>query len=147
MHSSIPLLGRVLLSAIFVLSGIGKVTGFDSTVGHIADVGLPVPQLLGLGAIAMELGGSAMILLGWKTRWAAGAMLLYTVATALLFHNFWSAPAEMMENQFIHFMKNVSISGGFFYVLAFGAGEWSLDAKRPSQAATAQQAQGLIPHS
>ena len=146
MHASIPLLGRALLSAIFVLSGIGKLTGFDGTVSYIASVGLPMPQLLGLGAIAVELIGSAMLILGWKTRWAASAMLLYTAATALLFHNFWSAPGDQMQNQMIHFMKNIAMSGGFLYVLAFGAGEWSLDAKRALRG-SARQDNRLMPQS
>jgi putative oxidoreductase len=89
MHSVIPLLGRALLSAMFLLSGAGKPVGFYGLSGFIASVGLPVPHLLALGAMALDLIAGIMLLLGWKTRWAAAAFLIFTGVT-LLFHNFWS---------------------------------------------------------
>ena len=129
MHSVIPLFGRVLLSVMLLLSGVGKPVGFYGLSGFIASAGLPVPHLLALGAMALDLIGGIMLLLGWKTRWAAAALLIFTGAT-LLFHGFWSAPPDQMQNQMIEFMKNITIMGGFLYVIAFGAGELSLDAKR-----------------
>jgi putative oxidoreductase len=129
MQSVIPLLGRVLLSAMFLLSGAGKPVGFYGLSGLIASVGLPVPHLLALGAMAVDLIGGLMLLLGWKTRWAAAALLIFTGVT-LLFHEFWSAPPGQIQDQMIEFMKNITIMGGFLYVIAFGAGELSLDAKR-----------------
>jgi putative oxidoreductase len=129
MQSLVPLLGRILLAAIFISSGFSKITGFEGTVGYIASKGLPMPQVLALGAIVVELGGGLMLLIGWKTRWAAAALLVFTALAALLFHNFWSAPPDQAQNQMIHFMKNLAIVGGFLYVIAFGAGETSIDAK------------------
>jgi putative oxidoreductase len=129
MQSVIPLFGRVLLSAMFLLSGAGKPVGFYGTAGLIASVGLPVPHLLALGAMAVDMIGGIMLLLGWKTRWAATALLIFTGVT-LLFHEFWSAPPGQIQDQMIEFMKNITIMGGFLYVIAFGAGELSLDAKR-----------------
>ncbi|MDB5926552.1 MAG: DoxX family protein [Betaproteobacteria bacterium] len=129
MQSYIPLAGRILLAAIYLSSGLSKVTGFDGTVGYIASKGLPVPQLLTLGSIVVELGAGLMLVLGWKTRWAAAALLVFTALAALLFHNFWSVPPDQAQNQMIHFMKNVAIMGGFLYVFAFGPGAVSLDAK------------------
>ena len=132
MHSIIPLFGRVLLAAMFLLAGAGKPVGFDGLVGYIASAGLPVPQLLALGAMAVDMIGGIMLLLGWKTRWAAAALLIFTGVT-LLFHGFWSAPPDQIQAQMIDFMKNITIMGGFLYVIAFGAGELSLDAKRTSR--------------
>jgi putative oxidoreductase len=129
MQSYIPLAGRILLAAIYLSSGLSKVTGFDGTVGYIASKGLPVPQLLALGSIVVELGAGLMLVLGWKTRWAAATLLVFTALAALLFHNFWSVPPDQAQNQMIHFMKNVAIMGGFLYVFAFGPGAVSLDAK------------------
>ena len=129
MHSVIPLFGRVLLATMFLLSGAGIPVGFYGISGLIASVGLPVPHLLAVGAMAVDLVGGIMLLLGWKTRWAAAALLIFTAAT-LLFHNFWSAPPNQLQDQMIEFMKNITIMGGFLYVIAFGAGELSLDAKR-----------------
>jgi len=129
MHSIIPLSGRVLLSAMFLMSGVGEPVGFYGVSGLIASVGLPVPQLLAVGAMAVDLIGGIMLLLGWKTRWAAAALLIFTGVT-LLFHGFWSAPPSQVADQLIEFMKNITIMGGFLYVIAFGPGELSLDAKR-----------------
>ena len=124
-----PLAGRVLIAAIFVLSGFSKITGFDGTVGYIASKGLPLPQLGALAAIVVELGGGLLVIAGWKTRWAAAAMLVFTLAAAVLFHNFWAAAPDAAQNQMIHFMKNISMAGGLLYVLVFGSGPLSVDGK------------------
>lgn len=129
MQSIVPLIGRVLLASIFIMSGYGKLTAFTGTVAAIGGKGLPFPELLTIGAIVIELGGSAMLLLGWKTRWAAAALALFTALAALWFHNFWSLPPDQVKNNIIHFMKNIAIVGGFLQVVAFGAGTISLDAK------------------
>ena len=120
-----PLAGRILIAAIFILSGFGKITGFEGTVGYIASKGLPLPQFAALGAIVVELGGGLMVVAGWKARWAAAAMFVFTALAALIFHNFWAAPAAEAQNQMIHFMKNISMAGGLLYVVVFGSGPLS----------------------
>lgn len=122
-----PLAGRILIALIFILSGFSKIGGFDGTVGYIASKGLPLPQLAAVGAIIVELGGGILLVLGWKTRWAAAAMLLFTALAALLFHNFWAMPPDQAQNQMIHFMKNISMMGGLLYVVIHGSGALSLD--------------------
>jgi putative oxidoreductase len=122
-----PLAGRILIAAIFVFAGLGKVTGFEGTVGYIASKGLPLPQLAAIGAILVELGGGIMLVLGWKTRWAAAALFLFTGLAALIFHNFWAATPDQAQNQMIHFMKNMAIMGGLLFVMAHGSGPLSLD--------------------
>lgn len=122
-----PLAGRILIALIFILSGFSKIGGFDGTVGYIASKGLPLPQLAAVGAIIVELGGGILLVLGWKTRWAAAAMLLFTALAALLFHNFWVMPPDQAQNQMIHFMKNISMMGGLLYVVIHGSGALSLD--------------------
>ena len=121
-----PLVGRILIAFIFVFSGIGKITGFDGTVGYIASKGLPLPQLAAVGAIIVELGGGLMLVLGWKARLAAAAMLVFTAMAALFFHNFWAVPADQAQMQMIQFMKNLSIMGGLLYVVSYGSGELSV---------------------
>jgi putative oxidoreductase len=123
------LIARILIALIFILSGVSKITGFDGTVGYIASKGLPLPQLLAIGAILVELGGGLMLVLGWKARWAAAAMLIFTALAALIFHNFWAVPPDQMQNQMIHFMKNLSIIGGLLYVVVHGSGQLSLEKK------------------
>jgi putative oxidoreductase len=122
-----PLVGRILITAIFLFAGFGKVTGFDGTVAYIASKGLPLPQLAAIGAILVELGGGVLVLVGWKARWAAAALLVFTGLTALIFHNFWAVPADQAQNQMIHFMKNISIMGGLLYVVVHGSGPVSVE--------------------
>jgi putative oxidoreductase len=121
-----PLVGRVLIALIFVLSGFGKVTGFENTVGYIASKGLPLPQVAAIGAIVIELGGGLMLILGWRARCAAAAMFVFTGIAAFAFHNFWTFPPDQMQNMQIHFLKNLSMMGGLLYVVVHGSGPFSL---------------------
>lgn len=121
-----PLTGRILIALIFILSGISKIAGFDGTVGYIASQGLPLPQLLAIGAILVEVGGGLLLVFGWRARWAALALLVFTGLAAVLFHNFWAVPADQAQNQMIHFMKNLSMMGGLLFVLVYGSGKLSL---------------------
>lgn len=122
-----PLLGRTLIALIFVLSGFSKIAGFEGTVGYIASKGLPLPQLAAIGAIIVELGGGLSLIVGWKARWAAAAMLVFTAMAAFVFHNFWDVPPDQAQNQMIHFMKNISMMGGLLFVAIHGSGALSLD--------------------
>src|SRR5262247_1658003 len=87
----IALVGRVLLAVLFIISGYGKIGGFDGTVQTLAGKGLPLPQLATAVAILVELGGGILLAIGWKTRWvAAVAIILFTIAASFLFHDFWN---------------------------------------------------------
>lgn len=121
-----PLVGRILMALIFVMSGFGKITGFEETVGFIASKGLPMPELLAISAIFVELGGGVMLIFGWNARWAAAAIFVFTAMAALFFHNFWAVPPNEAQNQMINFMKNISIMGGLLYVVVHGSGPFSL---------------------
>ncbi|WP_097304332.1 DoxX family protein [Pseudomonas chlororaphis] len=124
-NASISLIGRVLLSAIFILSGFSKVAAPAAMVGYIQSVGLPFPQLaLGI-AIAVELGGGLLLIAGYRTRLVALGLAVFSLATALAFHNNLGD-----QNQFIHFFKNIAMAGGLLQVVAYGAGRFSLDARR-----------------
>jgi putative oxidoreductase len=121
------LLGRVLLAGMFVISGYGKIPGFEGTTGYIAGEGLPMPQVLAAIAIAIEFGGGLAILLGWKTRWAALALVVFLVVITPIFHAYWASPPAEAMGQQINFMKNVSILGGMLLLFGFGPGGYSLD--------------------
>jgi len=116
------LAGRILISAIFLVSGLGKITGYAGTLGYMAAMGVP-GALLPL-VIALEVGGSIAIILGWHTRLVAFLLAGFSLVAALIFHR---ALGDQM--QFILFMKNVAIAGGFLLLIARGPGEWSLDAR------------------
>jgi putative oxidoreductase len=126
-HDGGALIARILLSIIFIYSGFGKLTGFEGTVGYIASKGLPVPQLMAIVAIAIELGAGLLLLVGYKARWAALAIFLFLIPTTLIFHNFWASPPNEYQMQQINFMKNVTIMGGMLMVWAFGPGRFAVD--------------------
>ena len=129
-QSALPLVGRILLATIFILSGLFKLAAPEGTQAYIASVGVPVPLLTYLVAVVVELGGGVLLLVGYRVRFAATVLAIFTVAAALLFHH---ALSDL--NQFIHFMKNLAITGGLLQVIAFGAGSFSLDNRREAVAA------------
>ena len=122
-------LGRIFLALIFVVSGVGKITGYAGTAAYMASKGLPMVDILLPLAIGVELGGGLLLALGWKARWAAAALLLFLIPATLIFHPFWGLDPKLAQMQKIHFLKNVAIMGGMLMVLAIGAGAWSIDRK------------------
>ena len=117
--------GRVLLAAIFILSGISKVTDPASTLGYISSVGLPFPEV-GLGvAVLVEIVGGIALIAGYRTKMVATVLALFSVATAVFFH---SALGD--QNQFIHFFKNFAMAGGLLQIAVFGAGPIAIDNRR-----------------
>jgi len=124
-QASAALIGRVLLSVIFILSGFSKLAAPAMMIGYIDSVGLPLPHVALAVAIIVEIGGGLALIAGFRTRTVAAVLALFSVFTALAFH---SALAD--QNQFIHFFKNIAMAGGLLQVVAFGAGRFSLDARR-----------------
>jgi putative oxidoreductase len=116
--------GRVLLAAIFVASGLSKLGDPAGTAAYISSVGLPLPQLAAWGAIAVELLVGIALIIGFQTRVAALVLALFSVVTALLFHNDFADQMQM-----IMFMKNIAIAGGLLQVAAFGGGPISIDGR------------------
>jgi putative oxidoreductase len=123
----LALLGRVLLAAIFLYSGFGKITGFQDSVAYIAGAGLPMPQVLNVLSILVEIVGGLALLIGFRSRWAALAFVVFLIIITPIFHNFWSAPPAEVMSQQINFIKNMAIVGGMLMVMAFGAGGYSVD--------------------
>jgi putative oxidoreductase len=126
----VTLIGRILMAAIFVSSGFQKLGAFAGTAGYIASRGLPLPEVGAVIAIVVEIGAGLALILGFKARWAALALAIFTVAATFLFHNFWTYPADQQFMQMLMFWKNLAMTGGLLFVFAFGAGGWSLDGKR-----------------
>lgn len=112
--------GRILLSIMFISSGLNKINQFEGTQGYMDAMGVP-SALLPLVILTEVLGGLA-ILLGWKARYAACALAGFCVLTAILFHSDFANQMEM-----INFMKNMAIAGGFLLIVAHGAGAYSID--------------------
>jgi putative oxidoreductase len=122
-ESSLQLLGRLLLCAIFVMSGYAKLSAPAASIAMMAQEGAPMPAISVVVAIVLELGGGLLLLFGLFCRSVAAVLGVWCIATAVIAHrNF----ADI--NMLIHFWKNVAMAGGFAYVVAFGAGAFSLDA-------------------
>ena len=124
------LAGRILLGLLFILSGFGKIAGFEGTVGYIASQHLPVPTAVAVLTIAIELGGGLALVTGFYTRQAALLLAGFTLLAAFVFHAFWSAPDAAKMMQQINFLKNLSIAGGMLVLAAFGPGKLSLESRR-----------------
>lgn len=123
-------LGRVLLSLIFIVAGYGKLTAIAGTTAYLTRLGVPQPQLMVYVVAVVELVGGLMILVGFKTRWAALVLCAFTGVALYLGHKFWAVPPDQYMNQFNHAMKNAAIMGGFLLLVAHGGGRWSFDRGR-----------------
>ena len=130
LQNPLALISRLLLAALFLPAGIGKITGFEGTVGYIASVGLPMATAGAVAAIVVEVLGGLALLVGFGTRWAALVLALFTLTASFFFHNYWAVPAEQQFMQQLLFMKNVGVTGGLLALAAFGSGAFSLDARR-----------------
>jgi len=120
----VPLLGRIFLGVPLLMSGLSKLGAYAGTVGYIAAVGLPVPPLAFIAAVAIEVGGGLLLLAGYRVRAASLVVAVFSLTTAFFFHrNFGD------QNQMFHFLKNVMIAGGLLQITYFGAGALSLDAR------------------
>lgn len=124
----LPAIGRVLLAAVFVLSGIGKLGAIAATSAHMAKAGIPYASDLVWGAVALELGGGIMLIVGLLTRLVAFAFFFYVLTLAVLFHPYWTMTGAAAHSQFSTFFEHISIMGGMLFVVAFGAGPYSIDA-------------------
>ena len=116
------LIGRILISALFLLNGIFKISNYDGTIGWMESFGMP--GILIIPAIILEIAGPVLIIIGYKTKLAAGLLSLFCIATAVIFHNHFTN-----EMEFTSFLKNIALAGGFLILFVNGAKGFSLDNK------------------
>ncbi len=121
--------GRVLIAIIFVMAGVNKISGYAGTQGYMESMG--VPGILLPVVIILEIAGGLAIAVGWRTRWAAAALAVFTILSAIIFH---FDPADQM--QFTSFLKNLAIAGGFLFLVAHGPGAFALDNRAASGGVT-----------
>ncbi|HRD55024.1 MAG TPA: DoxX family protein [Parachlamydiaceae bacterium] len=120
-------LGRLAISAIFLLAGIGKFLDYEGTSQYMLSKGLPfVPVFLVIAALVEILAALALIV-GFKTRWAAFLLFLFLIPTTYIFHDFWNLGEPESALQFIMFMKNLAIGGGLLYIMGAGPGSLAAD--------------------
>ena len=122
-NTYVPVVGRLLLALMFILSGFGKLGNIEGTAAFIASGGLPMPTVLAAAVGALELFG------GLALDQADTLDPTLTVAASVVFHAFWAAPAEQQYVAQLLFMKNISVAGGMLLISALGAGPLSIDAR------------------
>lgn len=126
-NSVVPLVGRILMAAVFLISGFFKVAGYSQVVGYAVAKGLPLAGVAIACAAAVELLGGIAILIGFKTRIVSWVLFLYLVPATLIFHNFWTLQGMEQQDAMSHFLKNLAIMGGLLILAANGPGAYSVD--------------------
>ena len=122
MTNILDLVARILISALFLLNGIFKISNYDGTVGWMEGFG--IPGILLIPAIILEIFGPILIILGYKAKIAAGFLTLFCIATAVIFHNDFSDQMQLGS-----FLKNIALAGGFLFIFINGTKDFSLDRK------------------
>jgi putative oxidoreductase len=126
-HPTMALIGRFLMAAIFVVSGVGKLTDIAGTAAHMTQAGIPYAETLAMVAGVAELAGAFAIATGFLTRAGGLGLILFMIPATVIFHAFWKATGDQRLPQIVNFMKNLAIIGGLATLVAFGAGRFSID--------------------
>ena len=130
LQNPFALLARLLMAALFLPAGISKIGGFAGTAGYIGSVGLPLPEVGAALAIVIEVVAPILLIIGLFTRPAALVLAVFTLVASMFFHAYWSVLADQQFMQSLLFWKNIGVVGGLLAIAAFGAGAFSVDAKR-----------------
>lgn len=130
LKNPLSLIGRLLIALMFLPAGWGKLTGFAGNVAYTASGGMPMPEVATAVALVVEIVGSLALIFGFGTRWAALILAFFTLVASFFYHKYWGVPAEQVMVTQLLFFKNMAIVGGLLTLAAWGAGAWSLDAKR-----------------
>ena len=112
--------GRLFLSALFLIEGLGKISIQEDVIMYMEDYG--VPGILFLPALALEILFPLLLIIGYKIKWTASIMALFTFTVAIIFHTNFSESMQLML-----FLKDIAIAGGFMIIIAYGPGKISLD--------------------
>ena len=125
----IPLLARILLAALFLVSGVRSLTAVAGTTAYFARLGVPMSEVAAWVVIVIEIVGAILLIVGWRTRLAAWALAAFVVVATLLAHRFWAVDPGQYANQLNHFLKNLAVIGGLLLVVAHGPGRLAIDSR------------------
>jgi putative oxidoreductase len=122
------LIGRILVGQLYVVSGWGKITAISAFSANMAKAGVPMPEVLGFVGPCVEFFGGLALVFGFMTRWSAALLILFTIVASFIGHRYWEfADAAVRRGQQINFYKNVTIIGGFLFLMVTGGGRFSID--------------------
>lgn len=130
MNDILFVLARIGLSALFIVSGIGKLMNIGGIAGMLANKGFPQAMLIAYAVALVEVVGGIMVVVGFKTRWAAWALFFFTGATIVIGHNFWDMEGTARAMNQTQALKNLGIMGGLLLLALIGSGRYSVDARR-----------------
>tara|TARA_B100001121_G_C18651779_1_gene604442 strand:+ start:989 stop:1375 length:387 start_codon:yes stop_codon:yes gene_type:complete len=123
MTNFIDLIGRIFISALFLISAFNKVFNLEGSMGWMEGFG--VPGFLIFPAIAIEIILPVLVIVGYKARISAGVLAAFCLMTAFIFHFDFSN-----QSQFISFLKNIGLAGGFLFIVANGTKDWAVDREK-----------------
>ena len=126
-NSAVLLVGRILIGALFLVAGMMDATALAGATAYMARLGFPAPEWFAILSVVIEIAGGALLVIGWKARWAAGLLSLYVLVATGTAHQFWNTDAVQQANQTYHFLKNLAITGGLLLLIATGPGRLSAD--------------------
>ena len=132
-QSTLNLIGRLLIVALFLPAGLGKIAGFEGTFGYFASLGIPAPVFALVATIVIEVLGSIALIVGFQTRIVAVIMAIFTLIAAATGHAFWAAPADAAFIAQLLFFKNVAVMGGLLVLASAGAGSFSIDGRKAAK--------------
>jgi putative oxidoreductase len=124
------LIARITMGILFIVPAIRQITGYQGSVKYFTSLGIPSPEVVVVIAVIIEIVAGAMLIVGWKTRWAAWALIVYVLIATAFAHRFWQFPEAQQFNQLNHFLKNFAVIGGLLYIISFGPGRLSVDSRR-----------------
>lgn len=124
------LIGRTLIALVFLIAGIRKLMVVAGTTAYFTKLGFPMPEVMTWLAIIIEIGGAALLILGWQTRRVSWLLILFIVIATAMAHRFWEFDAAAYGAQLNFFLKNLAMIGGLLYIIVFGPGTLSVDARQ-----------------
>lgn len=126
-NSFTPLVARILMSSMFLWSGLGKIMAYSMMVGYATSKGLPLAGIAVACAAVIEILGGLALVTGFHTRIVAWVLFVYLIPTTMIFHNYWALQGAARMDTQTHFMKNLAIMGGLLLLAHFGAGDFAFD--------------------
>jgi putative oxidoreductase len=127
MNPTFPLIARILIAPLFLVAGYNKLMAVAGTAGYFAKLGFPMPEIMVWVAIAIEIGGGLLLLIGWKTRWVSWLLIAFVAVATFMAHRFWAVDAAQYANQLNAFLKNIAVIGALLMFVTHGPGSASVD--------------------
>ena len=129
-QSVLNLIGRIAIAALFLPAGLQKLMEIEGTTAYFGSLGLPAFTLLVWVVIAIEILGSLALIVGYKTRFVAIGLAIFTLGASIVGHLFWAAPQDAVFIAQLLFVKNLAVFGGLLVLASSGSGSFSLDARK-----------------